>query len=108
MGQYLRSLQRLQREPVTRIAPGHGLTIEAAQAEIARIIAHRLQREAKVMSCLTAAGSVTVAALVTRVYDDVDPRLHPLAQSSLLAHLIKLEQDGRARQEGEAKWTLRQ
>ena len=36
MNQYLASLARLQREPVTRIAPGHGLVIEDAQAEIAR------------------------------------------------------------------------
>ena len=28
MGEYLRSLERLKKEPVSRIAPGHGLTIE--------------------------------------------------------------------------------
>ena len=33
MKQYLQSLARLQREPVTRIAPGHGTVIEDAQAE---------------------------------------------------------------------------
>lgn len=102
MGQYLRSLQRLQREPVTRIAPGHGLTIEDAQSEITRIIAHRLQREAKVASRLADTGRATLDVLVTRVYDDVDPRLHPLAQSSLLAHLIKLEEEGRVQRDGEA------
>ena len=100
MGQYLQSLRRLQQEPVTRIAPGHGLVIEDAQNEIARIIAHRLQREAKVVSRLSDAPQTTIGALVTSVYDDVDPRLHPLAQSSLLAHLIKLEEEGRARREG--------
>ncbi len=36
MKAYLDSLARLQREPVTRLAPGHGLTIEDAQKEIAR------------------------------------------------------------------------
>jgi glyoxylase-like metal-dependent hydrolase (beta-lactamase superfamily II) len=36
MSDYLQSLARLQREPVTRLAPGHGLVIEDAQAEIAR------------------------------------------------------------------------
>lgn len=107
MGQYLRSLQRLQREPVSRIAPGHGLTIEDAQGEITRIISHRLQREAKVASRLADAGRATVDTLVAGVYDDVDPRLHPVARSSLLAHLIKLEEDGRVQQEGEA-WVLRQ
>lgn len=98
MGEYLRSLRRLQSEPVSRIAPGHGLTIETAQAEIAKIIAHRLQREAKVLERLTAAGPVTLDVLVTRVYDDVDPRLHVVARGSLLAHLLKLAADGRVRQ----------
>lgn len=95
MGQYLRSLRRLQSEPVTRIAPGHGLVIETAQEEIARIIAHRLQREAKVLSRLAGLGQAGLDTLVASVYDDVDPRLHPLARSSLLAHLLKLREDGR-------------
>jgi len=95
MGQYLWSLRRLQSEPVTRIAPGHGLVIETAQEEIARIIAHRLQREAKVLSRLAGLGQARLDVLVASVYDDVDPRLHPLAQSSLLAHLLKLREDGR-------------
>jgi len=95
MGQYLQSLRRLQNEPVTRIAPGHGLVIETAQQEIAHIIAHRLQREAKVLNRLAALGQVRLEVLVASVYDDVDARLHPLAQSSLLAHLIKLRDEGR-------------
>jgi glyoxylase-like metal-dependent hydrolase (beta-lactamase superfamily II) len=97
MSEYLQSLERLQREPVSRLAPGHGLVIEDAQAEIKRIIAHRLQREAKVLERLRQCEPITVDDFVARVYDDVDPRLHPLAKSSLLAHLQKLERDGRAR-----------
>ena len=96
MSDYLQSLARLQREPITRLAPGHGLTIEDGQGEIKRIIAHRLQREAKVLERLQAVGQATLDDLVTRVYDDVDPRLHPLAKSSLLAHLQKLAKDERA------------
>lgn len=109
MGDYLRSLARLQTEPVHRIAPGHGLVIEDAQAEIVRIIAHRLQREAKVVARLGDAGRAALDTLVPSVYDDVDPRLHPVATSSLLAHLLKLEQDGRvARDSSEpnALWSL--
>lgn len=93
---YLQSLARLQREPVTSIAPGHGTVIEGAQAEVTRLIAHRLQREAKVVERLRRAGRVTLDVLVTSVYDDVDPRLHPVAKGSLLAHLLKLEAEGRA------------
>jgi len=109
MQQYLQSLARLQGEPVTRIAPGHGTVIEDAQAEIARVIAHRLQREAKVVERLQRAGHVTIDVLVTSVYDDVDPRLHPVAKGSLLAHLLKLEAEGRAvRDDANATWWLKE
>ena len=109
MGDYLRSLRRLQTEPVARIAPGHGLTIEDAQAEIARIIVHRLQREAKVLERLAAAGPTSLDELVTRVYDDVDPRLHVVARGSLLAHLEKLAAEGRVKKssrQDDAKWVV--
>jgi glyoxylase-like metal-dependent hydrolase (beta-lactamase superfamily II) len=109
MQQYLQSLARLQREPVTRIAPGHGTVIEDAQAEVARLIAHRLQREAKVIERLWRAGRVTIDVLVTSVYDDVDPRLHPVAKGSLLAHLLKLEADGRAAHDAaDATWWMKE
>jgi glyoxylase-like metal-dependent hydrolase (beta-lactamase superfamily II) len=111
MKQYLDSLARLQREPVTRIAPGHGLVIEDAQHEISRLIAHRLKREAKVIKRLRSAGGASVDKLVAGVYDDVDPRLHPVAKSSLLAHLLKLEHEGRAARESpaaDAVWMLKE
>ena len=109
MFDYLRSLARLQKEPVSRIAPGHGLTIEDAQAEIVRIVAHRLQREAKVVARLSQLGLSNIDTLVVSVYDDVDPRLHPVAKGSLLAHLLKLEQDGRVVRDSpdaNALWSL--
>jgi len=110
MQQYLQSLARLQREPVTHIAPGHGTVIDDAQAEVARLIAHRLQREAKVVERLRRAGRVTLDVLVTSVYDDVDPRLHPVAKGSLLAHLLKLEADGRAArdQAADSAWWMKE
>lgn len=95
MQAYLNSLARLQREPVTRLAPGHGHTIDTAQAEIERIIAHRMQREAKVSAVVQQFGPGTLDTLVERAYDDVDPRLHTLAKGSLLAHLQKLAAEGR-------------
>lgn len=110
MSEYLHSLARLQKEPVTRLAPGHGLVIEDAQAEIARIIAHRLQREAKVVERLGRAQAANIDTLVVSVYDDVDPRLHPVAKSSLLAHLLKLERDGRVVRDStdtNAPWSLK-
>ena len=109
MSQYLRSLERLQTLPLDRLAPGHGLIIEDAQAEIVRIIAHRLQREGKVVERLGRIGPSNVDTLVVSVYDDVDPRLHPVAKGSLLAHLLKLEEDGRVVRDSpdlNALWSL--
>jgi len=44
------------------------------------------------------------------VYDDVDPRLHPVAKGSLLAHLLKLEADGRAARDNaaDATWWMKE
>jgi len=108
MADYLGSLWRLLSEPVRRLAPGHGLVIENAATEIARIIDHRLRRESKVLERLAAPGSARIQELVTRVYDDVDPRVHGLASSSLLAHLLKLEQEGRVQRSDADVWTLAQ
>jgi glyoxylase-like metal-dependent hydrolase (beta-lactamase superfamily II) len=106
MSHYLASLQRLLQEPVRAIAPGHGLLIEPAHAEIARIVAHRLQRETKVLERLGAAAPISLEDLLPRVYDDVDPRLHVLARSSLLAHLLKLEAEARVQRSAADLWTV--
>ena len=58
------------------------------------IINHRLQRESKVHECLKKISPCDVNDLVKLVYDDVDPKLHPIALWSLTAHLEKLEEDG--------------
>ena len=41
-------------------------------------------------------GSATPSELLPLVYDDVSPQLHALASHSLLAHLIRLQEEGRA------------
>lgn len=105
MALYLQSLARLQSEPVTRIAPGHGLVIEDAQWAIDYLIKHRLRREAKVLERLALLEKATLQALVGSVYDDVDERLHPVARASLLAHLLKLEAEGRVARDGMAEET---
>ena len=47
-----------------------------------------------------------VDELLGEVYDDVPAQLHPLARLTLTAHLIKLEQDGLCRREGDAWYRL--
>jgi glyoxylase-like metal-dependent hydrolase (beta-lactamase superfamily II)/8-oxo-dGTP pyrophosphatase MutT (NUDIX family) len=106
MAAYLRSLERLLAMDLRFLAPGHGFLVGDPHAAVRALIAHRLRREAKVVSALDAeTGEASVAALVERAYDDVPAALHPLAQRSLLAHLIKLKAEGRVVSRGHG-WAL--
>ncbi len=101
MRAYLASLERLLGEDVAIFAPGHGHLIGAPHKEVKRLVAHRLAREAKVVAALQRLGPASAQELVADVYDDVSPRLHPVAMRSLAAHLDKLLAEGRVRQAAE-------
>ncbi len=104
MAAYLASLERLLALDGLRwLAPGHGFLMADPAAELRRLIAHRLAREAKVAAALQAAGTATPEALVPTVYGDVPAARHGIAARSLAAHLIKLARDGRAHHDG-ANW----
>lgn len=107
MKAYIDSLQLLLQYPLKYIAPGHGEVMEDSAAIVEWLVAHRLKREAKVVDGMRTLGEATVDELVTVVYDDVDVSLHEMAKLSLLAHLIKLEQEASASREGEPdRWRL--
>jgi glyoxylase-like metal-dependent hydrolase (beta-lactamase superfamily II)/8-oxo-dGTP pyrophosphatase MutT (NUDIX family) len=109
MAAYLASLRALltdERESIDWLAPGHGFLMAEPQRVIEGVIAHRLKREAKVVDALRARGGpARPEELLPTVYDDVPPRLHPMALRSLAAHLGKLRSDGTAR-EAEGRWAL--
>lgn len=96
MKDYLASLEKLKSYPVKALAPGHGELIENPFDEVQRLIDHRLTRESKVINVLKTQQTGSIATLTPQVYDDVDAKLHPIAQLSLWAHLLKLEKDGLA------------
>jgi len=100
MKNYIESLQRCRDLQCAVLAPGHGELIEDPARVINWIIDHRLQREAKVAAAVAANANLTVHELVPHVYKDVDPKLYGWAERSLLAHLLKLEAEGRAEQVG--------
>ena len=94
MKDYLKSLELLRNYNFNKIGPGHGDFLEEPMAVVDWIIDHRLERERKVVSKLKTSSPVTSKDLVISVYDDVDPKLHPIAIWSLEAHLYKLLEDG--------------
>lgn len=95
MSDYLAALEKLLTIPLKALAPGHGDVMGQPFAEIENLIAHRLGREQKVVDALQSLGSVPLDSLVLTVYDDVAAQLIPWAKKTLLAHLLKLERDGR-------------
>ena len=98
MHAYLASLGKLLTLDLAALAPGHGRLIETPHDEVRRLVAHRMQRERKVRDALARKHPATIDELVPLAYDDVPERLYPVAKRSLHAHLIKLAQDGEAKE----------
>ena len=104
---YLRSLELLLGIELDAIAPGHGHVISTPHDEVRKIIAHRLKREGKVLAAFSRRNPASLDELVPLVYDDVSPRLHPVARRSLHAHLLKLAAEKRVSESGD-RWALSQ
>jgi glyoxylase-like metal-dependent hydrolase (beta-lactamase superfamily II)/8-oxo-dGTP pyrophosphatase MutT (NUDIX family) len=98
MNDYLNSLDLLHaactEHQLKFILPAHGYVIggpdDEAQAAIARLKAHRLQREAKVMAAMQAHPDGTLDDWLALVYADVPQRMWPVAKRSLMAHVARI------------------
>ena len=104
MKHYLESLSKVKALRPAALAPGHGELIHEPDRAIDWIIDHRLERETKVVATLRENPGLTSMELVPHVYKDVDKKLYGWAERSLLAHLLKLEDDGAAIRDN-SKWT---
>jgi len=98
MSAYLESLDRLHAACATHgiefILPAHGHVLGFAPQAIAGLKAHRLRREAKVLAAMRTHPNGTMNDWVALAYDDVPPRMWPVAQRSLLAHVQRIESLG--------------
>ncbi|MGH2681212.1 MAG: MBL fold metallo-hydrolase [Actinomycetota bacterium] len=97
--QYLRSLRRLTDLHPRTIYPGHGPMVVRARDKLAEYLAHRDEREAQVAAALED-GPRTIAEMVEVIYADHPKDVRPLAARSVLAHLLKLADEGRAERTG--------
>ena len=95
MNEYISSLKKLNDFSFDSIAPGHGNYIDNPYEIIEWTIQHRLDREEKVFKKLSKLGATGINRLLISVYNDVNPKLLPIAKWSLEAHLIKLIEDER-------------
>jgi glyoxylase-like metal-dependent hydrolase (beta-lactamase superfamily II) len=91
---YLAALEVLRERKPAVIAPGHGPLVEDVDAKLGQYIAHRLDRERRLIAALDG-GARTVDELLDAVWDDAPVALRPAAAVTLAAHLDKLEDEGR-------------
>ncbi len=96
MTDYLESLDKLDaacdRYDIQYILPAHGYVLGFAKTAIAKLKAHRLGREAKVKKAMETLPNAALDELVALAYDDVSPKLWPIAMRSLTAHVERLKE----------------
>jgi glyoxylase-like metal-dependent hydrolase (beta-lactamase superfamily II) len=103
MGAYMRSLLKLRQLEPSAVYPGHGPPILTPIGRLDYYIRHREQREEQVLAAL-GEGKRTPSEMVAGIYgSEVDESMYPVAARSLLAHLLKLEREGRVARTGRAK-----
>ena len=96
MAAYMRSMQLLVDRTQDKIYyPAHGDPVQHPQRLARSMMGHRKHREGQIMRRLGDDGaSVAIPDMVADMYKGVDPRLHPAAGRSVLAHLIDLRDRG--------------
>ncbi|MFZ5670560.1 MAG: MBL fold metallo-hydrolase [Pseudomonadota bacterium] len=99
MAAYFDSLERVKARGFATLWPTHGPPVTAPGPFIQAYIDHRRAREAQILAAL-ARGQTRIKAMVPLLYKDVDPRLHPAAAHSVMAHMVQLVREGRARCDG--------
>jgi glyoxylase-like metal-dependent hydrolase (beta-lactamase superfamily II) len=91
---YLHGLERLRRRQLKVLAPGHGPLVYEVSDKLDEYIAHRLDREQRLLAALQA-GKHSVEDLLNDVWADAPAVLRPAAAITLAAHLDKLADEGR-------------
>ncbi len=100
MTAYLESLDRLAglctQHGIEFILPAHGYVLGEAPLAIAKLKAHRLAREAKVLKVMQAMPQGTLQDWLPQAYDDVPAAIRPVALHSLRAHVDRIRALGLA------------
>ena len=92
MRTYLDSLRRLLATPIRTLYPAHGPAHRDGAELIRYFIQHRQERELATIQSLSKTPQ-SIDEILPKIYDDVPESVYPIAARSLLASLIKLEED---------------
>jgi len=101
---YLASLERVIELAPAVMLPAHGQVIDQPIELLREYIEHRMLREQQVIAALRI-GITDPTRMVARIYPSLAPPLVPVARESVVAHLLKLEREGKAVRDGD-RWTL--
>jgi glyoxylase-like metal-dependent hydrolase (beta-lactamase superfamily II) len=91
---YLDSLRRLRSLDLEVLCPGHGPYVTDPAAKLDEYIAHRLDRERRLVEALDS-GLRTRDELLDAAWPEVPPELRAAAALTLAAHLEKLSEENR-------------
>ena len=91
---YLDALRGLRERDLALLCPGHGPPVWEPAAKLDDYLAHRLDRERRLLEAL-ADGLRSEDELLDRAWSDAPAFLRPAAAVTLRAHLHKLSEEGR-------------
>jgi glyoxylase-like metal-dependent hydrolase (beta-lactamase superfamily II) len=94
LSEYLDSLRRLRALPLEVLCPGHGPYVWDPAAKLDEYVAHRLERERRLVDALDT-GLRTRDELLDSAWSDAPAQLRYFAGLSLASHLEKLDEEGR-------------
>jgi glyoxylase-like metal-dependent hydrolase (beta-lactamase superfamily II) len=92
--EYLEGLRRLRALGLDVIYPGHGEEVRDPAAKLDEYLAHRAERERKLLAALER-GLSDEDELLDAAWDDAPAAVRPFAAITLRAHLEKLREEGR-------------
>jgi ribonuclease/clavin/mitogillin len=105
MALYMQSLERLKGYQAALLCPGHGPPVRDVARKLQELIDHRRERERQILAAV-GQGRGRLEALLAELYPELDRRLVGMARSQLLAHLAKLESEGRIVRRGDGDDSL--
>ena len=102
MRDYFASLNLLLDRDDDVYLPGHGPLLREPRELVREMLTHRMIREQAIAKKLTG-GSFDTYTIMDTLYSQLNPRLRKAAERNVLAHLLKMEAEGKVLREG-ALW----
>lgn len=96
MVKYMASLRRMAKLDFDKILPGHGPPVDNGAEKIGEYITHRILREIQILQQLSD-GEESIPEMAEKIYSDMAPVMRQAGRLQVLAHLIKMENEGLVR-----------